>query len=126
MIKGLRIARVYEPTMAADGVRLLVDRLWPRGLTKEGAHLDGWRTDLAPSTELRKFYGHRPERFEEFARRYEAELQAPQAVAALDEVLTLMRTQPVTLLTATRDLETSGAAVLAEHLSSIGSRRRRT
>jgi uncharacterized protein YeaO (DUF488 family) len=112
----IRVKRVYDAPARGDGVRLLVDRLWPRGLRKEDARVGEWRKDLAPSTELRKFYGHRPERFAEFATRYRRELREAHTAEAVSEVLALARRRNVTLLTATRDLERSGAAVLADHL----------
>jgi uncharacterized protein YeaO (DUF488 family) len=117
MAHRIRIGRVYEPVDPGGGLRLLVDRLWPRGLRKEDAHLDRWCKDVAPSTELRKFYGHEPARFEEFARRYHAELASPPAATAVAEIRALARKESVLLLTATRDLDASGAAVLAEHLA---------
>ena len=123
MRETVRIARVYEPADPKGGQRVLVDRLWPRGLRKEDAHLDLWCKDVSPSTELRRFYGHRPERFEEFARRYREELGAPPAATAVEQLLQLADERSMTLLTATRDLSTSGAAVLADHLSRIASRR---
>ncbi|WP_202805924.1 DUF488 domain-containing protein [Actinopolymorpha alba] len=113
----VRFRRVYEESSNRDGTRVLVDRIWPRGLTKEAAALDTWEKDVAPSTELRKWYGHQPEKFEEFRRRYTDELGAPERVAALDRLRTLAAKAPVTLLTATKDVEHSEAAVLAERLS---------
>jgi uncharacterized protein YeaO (DUF488 family) len=115
----IRIKRAYEPPKRGDGVRLLVDRLWPRGLRKEDARFDAWRKDLAPSTELRQFYGHRPERFAEFAKRYRGELRT-KATTAVAEVLELAHRRPITLLTATRDLDRSGAAVLAAYFEERG------
>lgn len=106
------VKHVYEPRASADGRRLLVDRLWPRGLSKERASWDAWRKDLAPSTELRRWYGHDPKRFAEFRRRYTGELRAPGARAALREIV--RQRGRITLLTATHDLEHSGAAVLAK------------
>lgn len=117
------IKRAYEPPARGDGARILVDRLWPRGLRKEAAHFDQWRKDLSPSTELRQFYGHRPERFAEFTKRYLAELRGQKAAAAVSEMVDLNRRRPVTLLTASRDLQHSAAAVLATHLRRITSRR---
>ena len=101
---GIRIKRAYDPPERGDGVRILVDRLWPRGLRKDDAHFDQWRKDLSPSTALRQFYGHRPERFAEFAKRYRSELRRKEAVAAISEIVDLARRRPVTLLTASRDL----------------------
>jgi uncharacterized protein YeaO (DUF488 family) len=111
----ISIKRAYDPPTRGDGVRILVDRLWPRGLRKEGARIDQWRKDLAPSTELRKFYGHRPERFAEFAKRYQAELRQTEQAAAVTDLLAIAGRRRVTLLTATRDLDRSGAAVLAAY-----------
>ena len=115
---GLR--RVYDAD--DSGYRVLVDRLWPRGLTKAQAALDEWLTDAAPSSDLRRWYGHRVERFDEFARRYRAELRHPPASAAVDHLVELAHEQPVTLLTATRDVEHSGALVLHEVLTRRASR----
>lgn len=105
-----------------SGYRVLVDRLWPRGLTKAEVALDEWLTDAAPSRDLRRWYGHRVERFKEFARRYRAELRHPPASAAVDRLVELAREQPVTLLTATRDVEHSGALVLHQLLIRRASR----
>lgn len=117
------IKRAYEPPVRGDGVRILVDRLWPRGLRKDDAHFDQWSKDLAPSTSLRQFYGHRPDRFAEFAKRYRVELRKTEAAAAVSEVIDLARRRSVTLLTASRDLSHSEAAVLAKHLQQIIQRR---
>ena len=111
-----RLRRVYETPSPEDGTRVLVDRVWPRGLTKDAAHLDERLKDAAPSTPLRRWYGHRPERFAEFRRRYLAELADPPSDAAVERLRNLTRTGPVTLLTATRDIDHSQAAVLAELL----------
>jgi uncharacterized protein YeaO (DUF488 family) len=107
---------VYDPPEVADGARILVDRIWPRGLSKQAAALTGWMKDVAPSTALRQWYGHDPDRFAEFRDRYLAELEEPAAGAALGQVRDLVADGPVTLLTATRDLALSQAAVLAERL----------
>lgn len=112
----VRLRRVYEPASAADGKRVLVDRVWPRGLSKEKARLDEWEKDVAPSTELRKWYGHRVEKFDEFTRRYEAELAEPGRAAALGRLRELAGQGTLTLLTATRDVDHSQAAVLAARL----------
>src|SRR5439155_13104647 len=121
----IRIGRVYDVPERGDGGRLLVDRLWPRGLRTEDARFDTWLRDIAPSTELRRWYGHRPERFDEFARRYRAELRGGEAAAAVRNVLDLAERGPITLLTATRDLEHSGAAVLAAALATRSAPRAR-
>ncbi|MEV3923632.1 DUF488 domain-containing protein [Actinomadura coerulea] len=112
----VRLRRVYEPPSAEDGARILVDRVWPRGLSKDKARLDEWEKDVAPSTELRKWYGHDAARFEEFTRRYGAELAEPERAAALDHLRELAREGTVTLLTATKDIDRSQAAVLADRL----------
>ncbi|HET9187558.1 MAG TPA: DUF488 family protein [Acidothermaceae bacterium] len=111
-----RVKRVYADPAPDDGLRVLVDRVWPRGLSKERAHLDEWLKAVAPSTQLRTWYAHDPERFEEFARRYRAELDSPERADAFAHLMTLARTSTVTLLTATKDLELSQAAVLASLL----------
>ncbi len=116
MARHLRLRRVYDDPSPDDGIRVLVDRVWPRGLSKEAAHLDEWIKDVAPSASLRRWYGHRPERFTEFRRRYLAELAAADAAAAVTRLRRLVGAGPVTLLTATRDVDHSQAAVLAELL----------
>ena len=85
------VRRVYDEPEPADGTRVLVDRIWPRGLTKVRAALDEWLKDVAPSRELREWYGHDPERFAEFGRRYRAELEDPQRAAALGHLRDLRR-----------------------------------
>jgi uncharacterized protein YeaO (DUF488 family) len=108
----VRIKRIYEPRARADGFRVLVDRLWPRGMTKERAGLDAWARELAPSTELRKWFGHDPRRLAEFAERYRAELAAHDVeVEALRQRAASGR---VTLLYAARDERCNHAMVLAE------------
>ncbi|GHJ93824.1 hypothetical protein SNE510_33430 [Streptomyces sp. NE5-10] len=115
---AVRVRRVYDPPAHDDGVRVLVDRLWPRGLAKADAHVDEWPKALTPSTELRRWY-HGPGEgdYDEFRRRYEAELAAPDAADALDRLRTLAETAPLTLLTATRHPETSHTTVLKEALT---------
>lgn len=110
----VRVRRVYEPPEAADGRRVLVDRLWPRGLSKERAHLDDWCKQIAPSTELREWYGHDPDRYSEFARRYRAELDEPERAAAFARLRGFADDGPLTLLTATKRSDISEAAVLAD------------
>ncbi|MFJ9343915.1 DUF488 domain-containing protein [Streptomyces sp. NPDC101733] len=115
----IRLRRVYdppEPGAEGDGVRVLVDRLWPRGLSKAVAAVDDWPRALAPSTELRTWF-HGGGSAREFRRRYEAELAEPAAVAELSRLRELAGAGPITLLTAVRDPATSHAAVLAELLS---------
>jgi uncharacterized protein YeaO (DUF488 family) len=116
---AISIKRAYDAPERGDGVRILVDRLWPRGLRKDAAHFDEWRKELAPSAELRKCYGHQPERFADFTKRYRAELRRKEAAAVVVETARLATRRRITLLTASRDLEHSDASVLAEHLRSI-------
>jgi uncharacterized protein YeaO (DUF488 family) len=110
---NVRVRRVYEDPEPADGIRVLVDRIWPRGLTKAKAALDDWCKDVAPSDELRKWYGHDPSRFAEFSRRYERELEGSARAAALAHLRELSEERQLTLLTATRQPDISEAAVLA-------------
>jgi len=112
----VRARRAYEEPDASDGKRVLVDRLWPRGLSKAAAHFDEWLKAIAPSDELRRWYGHDPAKFEEFQHRYGDELRDPERAAALEHLRELAAAGPVTLLTATRDLAHSEAADLAERL----------
>jgi uncharacterized protein YeaO (DUF488 family) len=108
------VARVYDET--DEGARVLVDRVWPRGLAKAAARLDEWEKDVAPSTELRKWYGHDPEKFDEFRERYERELDDPDRREALHRLAERAEQGPLTLLTATKDVQLSQAAVLADLL----------
>ncbi|WP_031470821.1 DUF488 domain-containing protein [Sciscionella sediminilitoris] len=107
----IRIRRVYAAEEPDEGLRVLIDRLWPRGVRRETLAMDEWAKELAPSSELRTWYGHRPERFAEFRERYRAELSGNPAVHRLAHTA-----GTVTLLTATKDLEHSHAVVLAELL----------
>jgi uncharacterized protein YeaO (DUF488 family) len=107
------VRRVYEDRAPGDGTRVLVDRLWPRGLTKADVDFDEWCKEVAPSTELRKWYAHDPKRFEEFERRYKTELAEPVRAKTFDHLHDLLRQQPLTLLTATKHLEISAASILA-------------
>ena len=111
----IAIKRVYDPPEAGDGLRILIDRLWPRGLSKAALKLDAWPKVLSPSNELRKWYGHEPKRYAEFVRRYRSELSAHQdELAALRAMI---KGRAATLLTATRELDLSHATVLRELLS---------
>ena len=112
----VKLVRVYDEPGADDGVRVLVDRVWPRGLSKDRAHVDEWLKEVAPSTELRKWYSHDPERFAEFESRYRDELSEPESAAALQHLRDLARHNTVTLLTATKNAGISQAAVLADLL----------
>ena len=116
MPSAIRVRRVYETPSPDDGARVLVDRVWPRGLRKDAAHLDEWAKDAAPSTELRKWYGHDPAKFDEFRRRYLDELSGAAQRKELGRLRALAATGPVTLLTATRAVDISEAAVLAQIL----------
>ena len=116
MPSEIRVGRVYDPPSPDDGARVLVDRIWPRGLRKDAAHLDEWAKGAAPSTELRKWYGHDPAKFDEFRRRYLDELSGREQRAELGKLRALAATRPVTLLTATREVEISQAEVLAQVL----------
>lgn len=113
MSSHVRVRRIYQEPDPADGARVLVDRLWPRGVSKQKAALREWAKDVAPSDELRTWYGHDPAKFDEFRQRYLAELAQPGPSAALDRLRALAAVEPVTLLTATKDVEHSQAAVLA-------------
>jgi uncharacterized protein YeaO (DUF488 family) len=108
------IKRAYDPAASGDGQRVLVDRVWPRGITKEKLHAE-WVKEIAPSTGLRKWFGHKPERWPEFEKRYRKELDGnPDAVA---ELRALMKRGPVTLIYGARDTEHNQAVVLAAYLS---------
>lgn len=113
-VLDVRTKRVYEEPLPADGFRILVDRVWPRGITRERARLDEWDRTLSPSTELRKWFGHDPNRFEEFRTRYLEELRGHRD--RLAELRTLARQGTLTLVYSARDSEHSQAAVLAEVL----------
>ncbi|KOG15502.1 MULTISPECIES: DUF488 domain-containing protein [Streptomyces] len=113
---AVRVRRVYDTPSPDDGVRVLVDRLWPRGLRKTDAHIDEWPKALTPSTELRHWY-HGPDgRYDEFCRRYEAELAAPDAALALDRLKDLATRETITLLTAAKDPTLSHTSVLQREL----------
>ena len=118
--RHVQVRRIYDSPAVGDGTRLLVDRLWPRGVSKAGAHLDEWCKVVAPSTELRKWYGHDPALFDEFVRHYRDELAEPARAAALEHLRELARQQMLTLLTATRNVDLSAAAVLAGLVSGEG------
>ena len=113
-MKDIRVKRAYEPAAPSDGARILVDRLWPRGLLREEAHVDAWLKDIAPSTALRKWYGHDPEKWPEFRSRYLAELKHNSAVAELRE--RLAKAKKVTLLFAAKDSQHNNATVLRDFL----------
>ena len=110
----IRVKRVYEPCAATDGYRILVERLWPRGIRKEDLQADDWLKDVAPGTALRKWYGHRPERWEEFRQRYRKELAANRD--AWSPILDASRRGTVTLLYSAHDTEHNSAVALCEFL----------
>ncbi len=112
----VRVARVYEERSDDDGYRVLVDRLWPRGVRKDAGAFDEWLRDVAPSTELRHWYGHEEEKHAEFVRRYRAELGTEPAAAAFDRLRELASDGRLTLVTATKELALSHAEVLADAL----------
>ncbi len=119
----LRVKRAYEPHANADGVRLLVDRMWPRGVTKEALHIDEWLKDVAPSTELRKWFAHDPSRWAEFKRRYFAELdERPEVVT---ELRRRCRGHVVSLVYGAKDDEHNNAVALKEYLEHRGAGARR-
>ena len=110
----VRVGRAYDEPTAHDGTRVLVDRLWPRGLTKAKARFDEWCKQIAPSSELRRWYAHDPALFPEFRRRYRKELTGAEQALALRHLRDLAQDRTLTLLTATKDVAISEAAVLAE------------
>lgn len=112
--RELRIKRIYDAPASSDGFRLLVDRLWPRGISKERAKLDDWMPELAPSARLRKWFGHDPERWSEFQRRYRAELARNQSL--IGSVRDRLQDERVTLLYAARDPEHNQAHVLKQFI----------
>jgi uncharacterized protein YeaO (DUF488 family) len=113
----IRTKRVYDPASSEDGKRILVDRLWPRGLTREKAHLDDWRKELAPSDELRKWFAHDPERYARFRARYRRELHHHRE--ALADLVLEAENGTVTLVYAARDTTHSNATVLKELLDEM-------
>lgn len=125
MTLPVEVHRVYDdPKGKKAEYRALVDRLWPRGVSKESVRVDEWAKDVAPSSDLRKWYGHDPERFGEFSRRYRDELRKQPATGAVKALIdAASERSTLVLLTATKDVEHSGATVLAHHLrSSLGHR----
>jgi len=115
--EAIVVHRIYD-TDDKPGYRVLVDRLWPRGVTKEDAALDEWLRDVAPSNDLRRWYGHEPSRFAEFRQRYRDELELPPASVAARHLRGLQHPRLV-LLTATSDIERSGALVLCDRLAAM-------
>lgn len=113
-IMKIRLKRIYEKPSAKDGYRVLVDRLWPRGIAKDAAKLDAWQKEIAPSDELRKWFGHHPEKWEGFKKRYFAELKKrPEAV---EELVSIIKKRPVTFVYAAKDEDFNNAAALKEYI----------
>lgn len=116
-MRDLFLKRIYDPSSEVDGYRILIDRLWPRGITKEDVKLTHWVKDIAPSHELRKWFGHKPERFAEFRDKYLMELQSnEQQSRAVEQIITLTTNNRVTLLYAAKDPIHNHARVLLEEL----------
>jgi len=114
----MKIKRVYEPAAKSDGLRILVDRLWPRGLSKSKAKIDLWLKELAPSSELRKWFGHDPEKWPEFQKRYTKELRKNKLV--LQELKRKIKTGPATLLFGAKDAAHNNAVALKKFLRQHG------
>ena len=119
----IKIKRIYEAYNPDDGQRILVDRIWPRGVSKEAAHLDEWLKELAPSTDLRDWFGHIPERFDEFCERYDAELdQNPTAQADIRQILEKSQSGQVTLVYSAKDTEHNQAVALLAYIQKKAAR----
>jgi uncharacterized protein YeaO (DUF488 family) len=116
---AIQVRRIYAPPAASDGYRVLIDGLWPRGVSKDAARLDNWARELAVSSALRRWFNHAPARWEEFRRRYRDELRAPEPRACLQELAERAREGPVTIVYAARDTEHNNAVVLAEVLNDM-------
>jgi uncharacterized protein YeaO (DUF488 family) len=116
---AIQVRRVYDPPTPGDGYRVLIDRIWPRGLRKAQARLDAWPKELAVSADLRRWFGHDPERWGEFRQRYRDELYTPERRAALQALAQRAREGPVTILYGARDTEHNNAVVLAEVLNEL-------
>ncbi|HYI14301.1 MAG TPA: DUF488 family protein [Thermomicrobiales bacterium] len=124
----IRMKRVYEPASPEDGYRVYVERLWPRGVSKEKAQLDAWEKDIAPSNDLRRWYDHDPEKWDEFQTRFERELATPEAQAVLNGLAERAREGTVTLVYASKESDISCSAVLqrmlTDRLAADGERQR--
>jgi uncharacterized protein YeaO (DUF488 family) len=114
---GIRLKRVYDKPSKADGRRVLVDRVWPRGLTKKEAQIDDWLKELAPSTRLRKWFGHDPARWSDFKKRYAAELEGQRE--EVEQLAQKARRQTVTLLFGAKDVKHNNAVALKEHIEKL-------
>ncbi len=113
----IKIKRIYEPAQKGDGYRILIDRLWPRGVKKEEARLDEWNKSLAPSADLRKWFDHKPERYKTFSSRYRKELAAQ--AAELERIRSVSKDRTVTLLFAVKEPSLSHAPILREILEQL-------
>ncbi|HEY7418127.1 MAG TPA: DUF488 domain-containing protein [Ktedonobacteraceae bacterium] len=113
----IKLKRAYEEAAEDDGTRVLVDRIWPRGLSKERAHIDLWLKDIAPSNELRKWFAHDPSRFSEFRQRYHQELTTSSRQEALHKLREMARQQKITLIFSAHDTEHNNAVVLQDLLN---------
>jgi uncharacterized protein YeaO (DUF488 family) len=120
------IKRAYDAPGRTDGCRILVDRLWPRGVRKDQLAIEKWMRDLGPSSELRRSFGHDPARWREFRKRYLAELKRPEAASLIAELVELARDGPLTLIYSAKDTEHNQAVVLKEFLNSKVNRQQRT
>lgn len=118
----IRVKRIYEPADPEDGFRVLVDRLWPRGISRNAAGVDLWLKDLSPSDELRQWFGHASSRWNEFRKRYEKELQDPKRQEYIERIRRQERAGNVTLLFAARDADHNNAVALLEYLKAKGVR----
>jgi uncharacterized protein YeaO (DUF488 family) len=118
----VRTKRIYEPWDRSDGVRILVDRLWPRGMSKDAARIDEWRKDLAPTNALRQWFGHDPLKWEEFQARYRKELEAAGRMDELKALGDRARKETVTLLYAAQDEEHNNAAALEKMIEKVSRR----
>jgi uncharacterized protein YeaO (DUF488 family) len=123
-VMSIRLKRVYEPPAASDGTRILVDRLWPRGISKDKAHIDLWLKDIAPSGALRKRFHNKPDDWDKFCEAYYSELQEPAAHAAAEELLDRLHGGPLTLLYATRDQQKNNAVALKSWIERQRKRRK--
>jgi uncharacterized protein YeaO (DUF488 family) len=115
----LKVKRVYEKKETADGKRILIDRVWPRGLTSEAAAVDEWLKELAPSTELRKWFSHDPEKWEEFRRRYTEELSSPEKMEVLERIARTASSANVTILFGSKETRYNNARVIEELLHKL-------
>ena len=110
----LKVKRAYDEKEATDGKRILIDRLWPRGISKTEAHIDDWLKDLAPSAELRRWFGHDPRKWGEFKKKYVKELSSPDKAKLIEDIIQRAKHETITLVYSARDTEHNDARVLEE------------